>query len=321
MKPLLTTALLAAAATLGSVGPAAAQTAWNLSPTHCVQNTAASDSFGNTWTCPSATASPSVTLSAWSSDRGNVITGSSPTQEAVDTANSFRLSGSGYASAFLSPQGASGFGAVSRLEAQQARLGGDTSPLAPGSPNHAFDSIAPGSIDLLLLEFSSSVVLSQIGIGWTDGDADVTVLRWAGGGGNPFLDNGTSTMIGDGHRNLGSTGWSLVGSYANLAADSSVPFGGTARNTGATDTMASSWWLVSTFNTTLNGNSASCLAGDGKPTDCFAGNDSFKFNYIAFRTPTPPPPGQVSEPASLALLGIAALAWVASSRRRPAAAA
>ena len=317
MKPFLTTALLAAAAALVTAGPAAAQTAWNLSPSHCVQNATASGSFGNTWTCPSATASPSVTLSAWSSDRGNTNTGS-------NTANSYRLSGSGYASAFLSPQATSGFGAVSRLEAQQAWIGGDTSPLTPGSPNHAFDSIAPGSIDLLLLNFSSSVVLSQIGIGWTNGDADVTVLRWAGAG-NPYLADGASTMTEDGQRNLGntvgSTGWSLVGSYANLAADSSVPFGGTARNTGATDTMASSWWLVSTFNTTLNGNSTSCLAGDGKTTDCLAGNDRFKFNYVAFRTPTPPPPGQVSEPASLALLGIAALAWVASSRRRPAAAA
>lgn len=315
MKPLLTTALLAAAAALGSVGPAAAQTTWNLSLspalTHCVQNAAASGSFGNTWTCPSGSASP-VTLSAWSSDRGSSSTGNT-------TDDSYHLTGSGYASAFLSPQDTSGFGAVSRLEAQQA-----LTPFAPGSPNHAFDSIAPGSIDLLLLEFSSSVVLSQIGIGWTDGDADVTVMRWAGAG-NPFLTDGTSTMSGDGERNLsntlGNTGWSLVGSYANLAADRSGNFGDTARNTGATDAMASSWWLVSTFNTTLNGGSSSCRKADGSATTCLPDNDRFKFNYIAFRTPTPPPPGRVSEPASLALLGIAALAWVASSRRRPAAAA
>lgn len=310
MKPLLTTALLAAAAALGSVGPAAAQTAWNLSPTHCVQNATASGSFGNTWICPSAAASPSVTLSAWSSDRGSSSTDDS-------TANTYFLSGSGYASAFLSPQGTSGFGAVSRHEAQRALIGGDSTPFAPGRPNHAFDSVAPGSIDLLLLNFSSSVVLSQIGIGWTNGDADVTVLRWAGAS-SPFLADGESGKIDDGHRNLSSTGWSLVGSYANLTVDPKAPFGGAARNTGATDAMASSWWLVSTFNTALNGGSTSCLAAKGK--GCGPGNDSFKFNFVAFRTPTPPPPGQVSEPASLALLGIAALAWVAS-RRRPAAAA
>jgi hypothetical protein len=311
---------------LGSAGPAAAQTAWNLSPAHCTQNATASGSFGNTWTCPSGTPSTSVTLSAWSSDRGTTRTG---TGAAVTDANSYVLSGSGFASAFLSPQGNSGFGAVSRLEAQEARLAGDTTPLTPGSPNHAFDSISPGTIDLLLLNFSSSIVLSQIGIGWTAGDADVTVLRWAGAG-SPFIADGSSTMIGDGHGNLsntlGSTGWSLVGSYSNLATDNTVPFGGAARNTGATDAMASSWWLVSTFNTTLNGGTRNCTAADGKTTTCLpsslVGNDSFKFNYVAFRTPTPPPPGQVSEPASLALLGIAALAWVASSsRRRPTAAA
>ncbi len=313
MKPLLTTAVLAVLAALGSAGPAAAQTAWNLSDAHCTQNATASGSFGNTWTCPSGTPAISATLSAWSSDRGSSSTGNT-------TANTYFLSGSGYASAFLSPQGTSGFGAVSRLEAQQALIGGDSTPLTPGSPNHAFDSVSPGTIDLLLLNFSSSVVLSQIGIGWTGGDADVTVLRWAGAG-NPFLADGTSTMSGDGQRNLsntlGSTGWSLVGSYANLTADNTVPFGGTARNTGATDAMASSWWLVSTFNTTLNGGGTACLAANGTATTCGAGDDSFKFNYVAFRTPTPPPPGQVSEPASLALLGIAALAWVASSRRRP----
>jgi hypothetical protein len=319
MKPLLTTAVLAVLATLGSAGPAAAQTAWNLSQAHCTQNATASGSFGNTWTCPSGTPATSVTLSAWSSDRGSASTGNA-------TANTYFLSGSGYASAFLSPQGTSGFGAVSRLEAQQALIGGDSTPLTPGSPNHAFDSISPGTIDLLLLNFSSSVVLSQIGIGWTQGDADVTVMRW-GGAGNPFLANGTSTLSGDGERNLsdalGGTGWSLVGSYSNLAADNNV-FGGAARNTGATDAMASSWWLVSTFNTTLNGGTRNCTAADGTITVCLpsslVGNDSFKFNYIAFRTPETPP-GQVSEPASLALLGIAALAWVASSRRRTAAAA
>jgi len=311
MKTTLSTTLLAAAV-LALAGPAAAQTTWDLSPAHCVQNAANAGSFGNTWTCPSATASPSVTLSAWSSDRGTTRTG---TTAAVVEANSFVLTGSGFASAFLSPQGTSGFGAVSRFEAQEARLAGDTSPLTPGSPNHAFDSVAPGTVDLLLLNFSSSVVLSQIGIGWHGGDSDVTVMRWTGTA-SPTISNGNLTDT------VGTTGWSLVGSYSNLGVDNTTPFGGAARNTGASDAMTSSWWLVSTFNTTLNGGTRNCTAENGTTTTCLPndlkGNDSFKFNFVAFRTPTPPGNGgnQVSEPTTLALFGAAALAWLGGSLRR-----
>ena len=156
------------------------------------------------------------------------------------------------------------------------------------------------------------MVLDKIGIGLTQGDADITLLRWDGTTPPTFAD-GSSSMPGDGHQNLTALGWTLVGSYADLGTDGSMPFGGQARSTGAT--KASSWWLISSFNTTLNGGSNSCLWADGTSTTCDGTNDSFKLNYIVTRLEATTQGGGVPEPGSLALAGIA-LAGAISLRRR-----
>jgi len=309
--------LLAAVSSTAAVGEASAQSTWNLfsgsyGGSGCSQNTGSGsnkDSFNNSWSCTGVgTAGTSLTASAWSADSDR---GSSSSQ--------YRLTGTGFASAFMSSQGNSGFGATSRLEAQSA------GSLDPNSPNHAFDSIAPGSFDLLLLDFgSTSVILDKVGMGWTNGDSDFLVLRWTGTSA-PTRTEGSSTMSGDGHQNLSSTlyssaspgtaGWQLVGSYANnTATDGQPPFGDAARSTGAT--QASSWWLISSFNTALNGGTDACKKADGTSTQCGGTNDSFKLNYIATRLPTTTTPNTgVPEPASLALAGVA-LAGLLGTRRR-----
>jgi len=285
----LRTRLLSVAAILTGValsGGAMAQSTWNLysgSGNGCSQNATNSGSYGNSWNCTGSTGT-TATASAWSADRGAV--GQADYLTAPST-------GSYYASAYLSPQGNSGFGAASRSEGTGAT-----------SPNHAFDSISPGTQDLLLLDFgSASVILNSIGIGWNGTyDSDITLLRWTGSTA-PTVVNTSSSLSGDGHQNLIATGWSLVGSYSNLASDSSAPFGGTAVSTGAT--QASSWWLISTFNSTANGGT-SCTTSTGTTTTCTNSDDAFKLNFIS-ATPvtTPPPPGKVPEPGSLALAGVA----------------
>lgn len=265
---------------------AMAQATWNLykdtvapiDSNSCSQNAANSGNFGNSWSCTGSTGA-TATASAWSADRGT--SGQAGYLAAPST-------GSYYASAYMSPQGNSGFGAASRTEG-----------IGATSPDHAFDSFTPGTQDLLLLDFgSASVILNSIGIGWSGTDSDITLLRWTGStapmvtSGN--LDGAMATST--------SAGWSLVGSYSNLVADSTAPFGGNAVNTGAT--QASSWWLISTFNSTLNGGT-SCKTSTGTTTTCSDGNDAFKLNFVSTTVATTPPTGKVPEPGSLALAGLA----------------
>ena len=287
MKQLRTSILSAAAVLAGLTmsGGAMAQATWNLysgTGNGCAQNAANSGSYGNAWTC-TGSAGTTVTASAWSADRGT--SGTADYLTAPST-------GSYYASAYLSPQGTSGFGAASRSEGTGAT-----------SPNHAFDSFTPGTQDLLLLDFgSASVILNSIGIGWNGTyDSDITLLRWTGSTA-PTVVNTSSSLVGDGHQNLTQTGWTLVGSYSNLVADGTAPFGGTAVNTGAT--QASSWWLISTFNSTLNGDT-SCKTSTGTTTTCTNSDDAFKLNFVSATVPTTPPTGKVPEPGSLALAGLA----------------
>lgn len=282
----LRTSILSAAAVLAGLtmsNGAMAQATWNLyngSGNGCSQNATYSGDYGNSWSC-NGSSGTKVTASAWSADRG---TGTD--------ALSAPASGSYYASAYMADYGNSGFGAASRTEG-----------IGATSPNHSFDSIAPGTQDLMLLDFgSASVILNQIGIGWMSGDSDITVMRWTGSTA-PSQVTTTSLRTTDGQQNLIQTGWALVGSYSNLTADSTAPFGGTAVNTGAT--QASSWWLISTFNSTLNGGT-SCKTSTGTATTCTDGDDAFKLNFIAATAATTPPTGgKVPEPGSLALTGLA----------------
>ncbi len=284
----LRTSMLSLAVALGGLtvsSGAMAQATWNLysgSGNGCSQNATNSGDYGNSWNC-TGSSGVTATASAWSQDRG--------TSGQVDGGFlSAPGSGSYYASAYLSPQGSSGFGAASRSEG-----------IGATAPNHAFDSVAPGTQDLLLLNFgSASVILNSIGIGWNGtNDSDITLLRWSGSTA-PGQVTTSSPRTTDGQQNLIATGWTLVNSYSNLVADSSMPFGDTAVNTGAT--QASSWWLISTFNSALNGGT-SCKTPTGTTT-CDNSNDAFKLNFIS-ATVVPPPPGKVPEPGSLALAGLA----------------
>lgn len=290
----LHTSILSVSAFLAGVAlstGAMAQSTWNLysgSGNGCSQNAGNSGDYGNSWSCTGSSGA-AATASSWSADRGT--TPVSPySQSEIDYLNA-PASGSYYASAYMADYGNSGFGSASRTEG-----------IGATSPNHSFDSTSPGTQDLMLLDFgSASVILNQIGIGWSSGDSDITLLRWTGSVA-PTQVNTSSLRTTDGQQNLIATGWSLVGSYSNLVADSSAPFGSTATNTGAT--QASSWWLISTFNSALNGGT-SCKKADGTSTTCTDSDDAFKLNFISATVVTPPPSGRVPEPGSLALAGIA----------------
>jgi len=292
MKRLRTTILWVSAVLSGSAlsGQAMAQATWNLfngsvSGNGCSENTTYAGDYNNSYKCNGST-NVTATASAWSADRGTGADGLTAP-----------ASGQYYASAFIAQYGNSGFGAASRTEG-----------IGVAPPDHSFDSLNPGTQDLMLLDFgSTSVILDQIGIGWKGGpsnQADITLMRWTGSSApNRVTTTTSSNRLTDGKQNLISTGWSLVGSYADLTPDSTLPFGSSPANTGAT--QASSWWLISTFNTALNGGVNSCKTSTGANATCSQGNDAFKLNFISATVVPPPPPGKVPEPGSLALAGIA----------------
>lgn len=181
-----------------------------------------------------------------------------------------------------------------------------------GQPNHALDNV--GSTEMVLMNFSQSVVLTSIGIGYWDTDADISVFRYNSTGA-PNLSGTTATLNG-----LTTAGWTLVGNYGDVTTDKSSPFALVNGVTNATtaaptaNSVGSSWWLVMAYNSTLAGTSAkSGVVGDS--------NDYFKLFGVTTtvcRGSAAKDCGKMSvpEPTSLALVSVALVGAAGLRRRR-----
>lgn len=305
----------AAAAALMVPGLASAQSTWNLvssafSGGACAQNSGTgsnSGTFGNSWGCNGAAvlggtgaAGTTLTARAFSTQNGTAVTGVTDNYQAV--------TGSQYANAYLSPQNTSGFGVANRQEG-----------LSVTAPDHAIDNNPTGSYDMVVLNFNTAVVLTQVGLGWSNSSlgSDMTIMRWTGSGA-PTSTTATPEVGGNGA--LLRSGWSLVSSLADVTADSTNPYGGNARNTYADTTQGSSWWMIAAFNSTLNTGGCYMNNSGGTYTEgqnvgtsttasvrarCDDGDDYFKLNFLRTAVATTPPPNGVPEPGSLALAGLA----------------
>lgn len=181
-----------------------------------------------------------------------------------------------------------------------------------GTPNHAIDNNGVYT-EGVLLSFSSSTILTGVDLGYISGDADISVFRFVGNSA-PSL-NGTGASLNA----MNNAGWQLVGNYANLSADNSVPYqynminGGTNNGAASSSSVGSSWWLITAYNTAY-----------GTGSGLSQGDDYFKLLSLAGTACTEnstkcgtPTSNRAPEPATLALTSVALLG-VAGLRRRQA---
>jgi len=180
-----------------------------------------------------------------------------------------------------------------------------------------------GNIEALFLNFGTSKVnLTNLSIGWRDGDADLSVWAWTGAGdanvaattakgSTTGLTSGTAAQIASGTTAAALTGWTLVSNH---------DFGSSYAEQATGGSLYSSYFLITTYFG---------AAGGGLN----AGNDRFKLDSftvgLCVGTLTGGTAGSgtgggngatcdtgsVSEPGSLALAGMALLG-VAGTRRR-----
>jgi len=152
-----------------------------------------------------------------------------------------------------------------------------------------------GAKELIAFHFDTAVALDKIILGWTQNDADITVMAYTGAG--------APTIAGKTVGNL-ATGWALIENSGDVDAGSGDTGGTAASDTNLTRTVngnnvVSSWWLISAYNVGYGGGTLDNLS------------DFVKILSISSKDVT-----KVPEPGSLVLLSAGLLGLVAVRRRR-----
>jgi hypothetical protein len=165
--------------------------------------------------------------------------------------------------------------------------------------------------ELLAINFNSAVYLNTINFGYWGSDADFSVFAWVGAG------SPSSAITGSSVNSLATSGWQLVGNYQDTGSNkvwdstnsiwvSQVDVNNGGLVSGAAVPMSRTGGIISAYNSGYGGNSL----GDNT-------SDYMKVLGVACATPTTPP-GKISEPASLFMLGGGLIGMMAMRRRRQA---
>ena len=298
MSPKFGFKLLAGALLAASSAAALAAQAWSVD----LQNGAATVTGSNYTTVRTyVTGSGDDTLTLSASAYSN--TGTNNGRSTVDNSNNNLLE-----SAYLyRGSGWQGLGVYNRDKDN------GTDSQEGSDPEHSIDNNE--RTDAVLMDFGGKGIrLDTVDIGWSAYDSDFFVLAYQGAG--------TPVLSGTSYKNL--SGWTLIGNYSNQGAsvvNLATAGSGSVINADRAN-IYSSFWLIGAggfevgtgvvFDTTTKCTYSGCstvksydylkLAGVGGTVK--NGGDT---------------PGQVPEPGSLALLGLAALGLVGSRKFKPAA--
>jgi len=194
---------------------AASTYAYDGSTPYCTQaSNANANNYGNSYNCtPTLSGSSSNYTSATST-----MTGYSTTATSASGGKPSGVSGSGtvFDVANVADWGSSnGYGVQNKVEGLSASTG-----------DHAIDNY--NGTDVMLLSFSSSVILQSFQIGWSGtsscggnacangsiNDSDASLLRYTGTSAPVIAGKSISGLLSD--------GWTLVGNWADLATNATA---------------------------------------------------------------------------------------------------